>query len=137
MLNSGLEQLMSDMPFFVESTSTSMFSGSDSLSRPKEVVGLDVALKTFMISNAMSSNDWHYTIDLGATRHDTASCVPSSGGNSCTWWALGSSSSSSSTPSMCGDFIWYNDATKRAFTPTNSNTLNMTVDSLNAIVENE
>lgn len=135
MLNSGLELLMSDMPSFVEFASTGMFSGSDSLSLPKEVDGLDVALKTFIVSNAMTSNGWHYTVKLGATRDDIASCVPGSGGSCCTWWAL--NSSSSSNPSMCGDYIWYSDATMRAFTLMNRKILNGTVDLLNAIVENE
>lgn len=135
MLNSGLELIMSDMPSFVEFASTGMFSGSNSLSLPKEVNGLDVALKTFIVSNAMTSNGWHYTVTLGATRDDIASCVPGSGGNCCTWWTI--DSSSSSTPSMCGDSIWYSDATMRAFTLTNSNLLNGTVDLLNAVVENE
>lgn len=140
MLNSGLELLMSDMPSFVEFASTGMFSGSDSFSLPKEVDGLDVALKTFIVSNAMTSNGWQYTVNLGATREDIASCVPSSGGNCCTWWALNSSpssTSSSSAPSMCGDFIWYSDATMRAFTLTNPNALNGTVELLSAIVEKE
>ena len=135
MLNSGLELLMGDMPSFVEFASTGMFSGSETLSLPKEVDGLDVALKTFMVSNAMSSNGWRYTVNLGATRDDIASCVPGGGGSCCTWWAL--NSSSSSTPSMCGDSIWYSDTTMRAFTLTNQNALNGTVDLLNAIVENE
>lgn len=135
MLNSGLELLMSDMPSFVEFASTGMFSGSDSLSLPKEVDGLDVALKTFIVSNAMTSNGWHYTVNLGVTRDDIASCVPGSGGSCCTWWSL-NSSSSSTTPNMCGDFIWYSDATMRAFTLTSPNALNGTVGLLNAIVEN-
>lgn len=135
MLNSGLELIMSDMPSFVEFASTGMFSGSDSLSLPEQVNGLDVALKTFIVSNAMSSNGWHYTVNLDATRDDIASCVPGSGGNCCTWWSL--NSSSSSILSMCGNFTWYSDTTMRAFTLTNSNSLNGTVDLLNAIVENE
>ncbi|CAD6577221.1 MAG: hypothetical protein ASARMPREDX12_008269 [Alectoria sarmentosa] len=134
MLNSGLELLMSDMPSFVEFASTGMFSGSDSFSLSKEVDGLDVALKTFIVSNAMTSNGWHYTVNLGPTRDDIASCIPGSGGSCCTWWAL---NSSSSNPSMCGDFIWYSDTTMRAFTLTNPNVMNGSVDMLNAIVEKE
>lgn len=103
MLNSGLELLMSDMPSFAEFASTGIFSGSESLSLPKEVDGLDVALKTFIVSNALTSNGWHDTVDLGATRADIASCVPGSGGSCCIWWSL---NSASSTPDMCGDFIW-------------------------------
>lgn len=133
MLNSGLELLMSDMPSFVEFASTGMFSGSESLSLPKEVDGLDVALKTFIVSNAMTSNGWQYTVTLDATRDDIASCVPGSGGSCCTWWAL----SPSSTPNMCGDFIWYSDTTMRTFTLTNRNNLNGTVDLLTAIVQNK
>ena len=73
---------MSDIPSFVESAFTSIFSGPDSRSFPQEVDGLDVAFETFIVSNAMTSNDWHYVVTLG---EDISGCVPGSGGFCCTW----------------------------------------------------
>ncbi len=73
MLNARLELLMSDMPSFVLFAGTGMFSGSETMSLPQEVDGLDTALRTFIVSNAMSQNGWHATRIVGVTRDDLTS----------------------------------------------------------------
>ena len=56
MINSGLELLMSDVPSFVSFASTGAWSGGDPYSLPNTVKGLDLALKTFLVSTAISKN---------------------------------------------------------------------------------
>ena len=129
MFNSGLELLMSDMPAFVDFASTGMFSGSQDLSLPKEVDGLDIALRTFIVSNAMSSNGWHASVAVDVTRDDIASNVAGSGGSDCSWHGP--------NDEFCGDYIWYSDATMRAFTLTGTQNLNGTMQLLNDILTSE
>ena len=58
MLNAGLEKLMSDIPTFVSFVEDGHFSGGVDISLPKSAEGLDMALKTFVVSTAMTKNDW-------------------------------------------------------------------------------
>jgi len=126
MLNAGLELLMSDMPSFVHFASTGMFSGSETLSLSQEFDGLDTALRTIIVSNAMSHNGWHATPIIGVTRDDVASSVM---GNSCSWHGPNNA--------FCGDFIWYSDITMNAFIVASAKNLTGTMGLLKDIVENK
>ena len=57
-LNTGLETIMSDAPTFAQFASYGQFSGSTQFSIPYNTAGLDMALKTFIVSSAMAQNDW-------------------------------------------------------------------------------
>jgi len=126
MLNAGLELLMSDIPSFVNFASTGMFSGSQPLSLPSEVNGLDMALRTFIVSGAMAQNGWQVYIQQDVTREDIANNVSGFG---CSWHGP--------TNSFCGDYIWYSDNTESAYTLTCTKHWNTTMDLLTTIIEKE
>lgn len=73
MLNAGLETIMSDAPTFAEFASYGQFSGSTKFSIPENTAGLDMALKTFIVSDAMTQNDWTTYPRLWMTRDDLTS----------------------------------------------------------------
>ena len=56
MINEGLELLMTDVPSFINFASTGAWSGGNTYSLPGTVKGLDLGLKTFLVSTAMSQN---------------------------------------------------------------------------------
>ena len=58
MINAALEKLMSDMPTFVKFVENGRYSGQQSYSLPNQTVGLDIALKTYLVSTAMWNNGW-------------------------------------------------------------------------------
>ena len=82
MLNAGLETVMGDAPTFAEFASYGQFSGSAKFSIPSNTAGLDVALKTFIVSDAMTQNDWTAYPRLWLTRDDVTSA---SSGFSCSF----------------------------------------------------
>ena len=57
-INAGLQLLMSDMPSFIGFASTGAFSGATPPSLPAQTEGLDMALRTYIVSSAMSHNNW-------------------------------------------------------------------------------
>ena len=86
MINSAVQLLMSDMVNFVHFAEGGQYSGSQSLSLPAKVDGLDYALRTYMTSEALAQNDWVAGVTLGPyeTAADVESSVQGSGGFSCT-----------------------------------------------------
>ena len=73
MLNAGLEMLMKDLPTFVSFVQDGHFSGDEDISLPKTTDGLDMALRTFIVSTAMTKNDIKARPMLNfATRDDFA-----------------------------------------------------------------
>ena len=56
MIDAGLQLLMSDVPSFVSFASTGAWSGGTPYSLPNTVQGLDLGLKTFLVSTAMGKN---------------------------------------------------------------------------------
>ena len=56
MINGGLELLMTDVPSFVSFASTGAWSEGTPYSLPNTVNGLDLGLKTFLVSTAMGKN---------------------------------------------------------------------------------
>ena len=82
MLNNALELLMSDVPTFVKFCELGAWSGSQSLSLPSKVEGLDYALRTYMTSEVMAQNGWQAIPMVGP--YETVEDVESStGGFSC------------------------------------------------------
>ena len=57
-INAAVEKLMSDMPTFVKFVESGKYSGDKSYSLPNQTVGLDIALKTYIVSNALKGNAW-------------------------------------------------------------------------------
>ena len=70
LLNAGLETLMKDLPTFVSFVQDGHFSGDEDVSLPKTTAGLDMALKTFIVSTAMTKNDWKAYPMLYMSRED-------------------------------------------------------------------
>lgn len=65
MINAALEKLMSDMPTFVKFVENGRYSGQQSYSLPNQTVGLDIALKTYLVSMAMWNNGWYASVGTG------------------------------------------------------------------------
>ena len=65
MINAAVEKLMSDMPTFVKFVESGKYSGQISYSLPNQTVGLNIALKTYLVSSSMSDNDWWASPVLG------------------------------------------------------------------------
>lgn len=86
MINSAVQLLMSDVPTFVKFVESGQYSGTESLSLPSKVEGLDYALRTYMTSEALAQNGWISTVILGPyeTAQDVENPVIGGGGWGCT-----------------------------------------------------
>ena len=86
MINSAVQLLMSDVPTFVKFVESGQYSGSESLSLPSKVEGLDYALRTYMTSEAFAQNGWRSTPLLGPyeTVEDVENPTAGSNGMGCT-----------------------------------------------------
>ena len=86
MINDAVQLLMSDVPTFVKFVESGQYSGTESLSLPSKVEGLDYALRTYMTSEAFSQNGWVSTAFIGPyeTVQDLETSIPASGGFGCT-----------------------------------------------------
>lgn len=73
MLNKGLQTVMGDIATFALFASAGQFSGATSFSLPESTTGLDLALKTFIISNAMTQNGWNAWPQLWMSREEVSS----------------------------------------------------------------
>ncbi|KAL8813088.1 MAG: hypothetical protein Q9200_000555 [Gallowayella weberi] len=58
MLNAGLSSIMTDVNAFAKFASSTEFSGQEIPSLPTETEGLDLAFKTYLVTRAMSANEW-------------------------------------------------------------------------------
>ena len=105
-INDGLVLLMSDMPSFVGFASTGGFSGATPLSLAKQTDGIDIALRTLIVSTAMSGNKWQAWAML-----DVAS--PAAFVSLTTCGTMDSNN-------ICGDY-WYSSATQRGYSLSNLN----------------
>ncbi|KAL8785995.1 MAG: hypothetical protein Q9195_008406 [Heterodermia aff. obscurata] len=65
MINAAVEKLMSDMPTFVKFVESGKYSGQTSYSLPNQTVGLNIALKTYLVSSSMWDNGWYATPNIG------------------------------------------------------------------------
>ena len=65
MINAAVEKLMSDMPTFVKFVESGKYSGQTSYSLPNQTVGLNIALKTYLVSSSMWDNGWWASPSLG------------------------------------------------------------------------
>jgi len=57
-INSGLQEFMTDVPSFLAFASNGSFSGSNLPSLPAQTESLDIGFKTYLLTTAMSHNDW-------------------------------------------------------------------------------
>lgn len=73
LLNAGLDTVMKDLPTFVSLVEDGHFSGDQDISIPKTTAGLDMALKTFILSTAMTQNDWLATPLFHLSREEFSS----------------------------------------------------------------
>ena len=65
MINAAVEKLMSDMPTFVKFVESGKYSGQTSYSLPNQTIGLNIALKTYLVSSAMANNNWWASPSIG------------------------------------------------------------------------
>lgn len=76
MINAAVEKIMSDMPTFVKFVESGKYSGERSYSLPNQTVGLDIALKTYIVSSAMLGNKWWASPRIGHfEREDFDGCL--------------------------------------------------------------
>ena len=85
MINNAVMLLMSDMPTFVKFCESGQWSGSESLSLPSKVEGLDYALRTYMTSEVMAQNGWASIPTIGPyeTLEDVENCIAGGNGFCC------------------------------------------------------
>lgn len=99
-INNGLVLLMSDMPSFVGFASTGGFSGATPLSLAKQTDGIDIALRTLVVSSVMGGNKWQAWAMLNVASPAAFESLTTCGtvdGNG-----------------ICGDY-WYSNATQRGY----------------------
>ena len=83
-ITAGLYTIMSDVPSFNGFASHGLFSGPNALSLPASSSSLALGLRTFILSSAMSANNWQATPIHDMTMADVASPVS---GYDCTFGA--------------------------------------------------
>ena len=86
MINNAVQLLMSDVPTFVKFVESGQYSGTESLSLPSKVEGLDYALRTYMTSEALAQNGWVAAASVGPyeTAQDVENPNAGGGGGGCT-----------------------------------------------------
>lgn len=99
-INNGLVLLMSDVPSFVGFASTGGFSGATPLSLAKQTDGIDIALRTLIVTSVMSGNKWQAWAML-----DVAS--PAAFETLTTCGTVDSNN-------ICGEY-WYSSTTQRGY----------------------
>lgn len=62
MVNRGLQLLMSDVQVFVDFPHGGMYSGSEVPSLPENTHGLDLALRLYVLTTALSKNGWYVSL---------------------------------------------------------------------------
>ena len=75
MINEGMKLLMTDVPSFTQFASTGAWSSGTPFSLPSTVNGLDLGLKTFLVSTAMSKNIKGMTV-VGVSVLLASLCTP-------------------------------------------------------------
>ena len=81
----ALTTIMSDVPSFVAFAQDGSFSGQDEVSLPNDARSLSLALNTYVLSTAMTANQWHAAPYTSMTKADVESNVPGSNGFDCTF----------------------------------------------------
>ena len=76
MINAAVEKIMSNMATFVKFVESGKYSGERSYSLPNQTVGLDIALKTYIVSQALGNNKWWASPLIGPfEREDFDGCL--------------------------------------------------------------
>ena len=117
MINNAVQLLMSDVPTFVKFVESGQYSGTESLSLPSKVEGLDYALRTYMTSEAFAQNGWvsYPTIGPFETVQDVENSISGAGGMGC---AMGNNSVC--TNGYGGAYFW-SQPTGRVYSFVNTN----------------
>lgn len=113
-ITTSLSTLMTDELSFSQFASTGIFTGPAYLSLPNATAILGLALRTYVLSTAMTNNKWHAVPQCDLTRADVQSSVAGSGGASATGCTLDANN-------ICADSdhivnTWYSDATACSYT---------------------
>lgn len=97
MLNNGLSVVMGDLDSFIGFASSGAFCSDEAPSIPEQASGMDLALRTFLLSSAMKANGWGAgpkptctnIADLGVNPHCNARCTLDMNNQVCgsTWWS--------------------------------------------------
>ena len=106
-ITDGLHIIMSDVPSFNGFASNGSFSGPNNLSLPADSDILALGLRTFILSTAMSANEWYSVFLDDKTMADIASSVS---GWDCTF-----NSNNICTDSANTTNIFYSNSTARAY----------------------
>lgn len=69
-LEEYLRVLMTDVPAFLAFARSGFFSGKEEISVPQQTKGLDLALKSYVITKAMTENRWFVSYDLTSNYED-------------------------------------------------------------------
>ena len=129
-ITAGLYTIMSDVPSFNGFATHGLFSGPNAFSLPSSSVSLALALRTFILSSAMSANKWTAFPIHDMTMSDIASPIS---GYDCTFGL-----NNVCSPNHDGGFpIFYSDDTAIAYSLTLSGAGPDGTEFLNEIVDKE
>lgn len=104
--------LMSDVHSFIAFASSGAFSGQAQLSLPTNANVSGMALRTFMLSTAMTANKWHANLQFdGKTKEQVTKIQLERGGANCTFGP----NNICTDPQDHSINIWYSDVTSRAY----------------------
>lgn len=106
----ALATVMEDVPSFIAFAQNGSFSGSDQISLPDDASSLGLALNTYILSTAMSANQFRAAPITSVTRLDIESNVPGSGGSDC---SFGNSSICANADHSIN--VFYSDTAERAY----------------------
>lgn len=110
-VTNALAMVMSDVPSFIAFAQNGSLSGQDEVSLPSDANSLGLALDTYVLSTAMTANQWHASPYTSLTMEDVASSVPGSGGSDCTF-----GSNNICTNADHSINVFYSNITARAYT---------------------
>ena len=106
-ITNGLYTIMSDVPSFNGFASSGLFSGPNNLSLPTDSESLALGLRTFILTSAMSANQWKAYAIEDRTMADVASSLS---GFDCTFDANNICTNSGNSPP-----VFYSNSTARAY----------------------
>lgn len=91
-INSGLLEIMSDVPSFLAFAGTGSFSGSSMPSLPAQTESLNIGFKTYLLTTAMSQNSWRGSwtnLDVSAVGNSTSALASQQNAFGCNFQANG------------------------------------------------
>ena len=110
-VQAALTMVMSDVPSFIAFADEGGFSGSNNDNVPQDAEALGLALRTYVLSTAMSANKWRAIPLVSVTKEDVESPIS---GYTCTFDENNICSNSDHSHT-----IYYSDATENAYVLSN------------------